>query len=374
MDRITNNVDIPIREFGETVVNMLSILAHGELGGLAELMALNLYLNNKFGTVLIHKIPVEPITSSDDFAVAKRHMQKTHSMILDKLYTFWNTWCSDINVVEQYRYKYKDSAFVELISEMEKNTKDSDDFIRELNVSDHVVDLDFDPKRITLTDFVNHIISSRSMPTDILGDMQLKSFEISYEFNPHAVYEYQTSVFRTIYTCFYWMTITHLKLSVRLIDNIEQHGIKYCHTRFIVNFVRYVRPLAVFDINQFLFVPMLSSDAANNVTRLLAFLLNIYQSARNTYSKNWILSSRPAIQKFVDLLSTDMKTMLNMEVPDIYFDNLSYENTLKLMQSNYQAFARLVAATSGFKEDRINVIKLKKFAFFSSEAIAFVGI
>jgi hypothetical protein len=354
---------------------MLSTLAHGELEGLAELMALNLYLNNKFGTVLIHKIPVDPITSPDDFAVAKKHMQKVHSMILDKLYTFWNTWCSDIDVVAKHQYMYKSSAFVELISEMEKNTKDTDDFIRGLNVSDHVVDLDFDPKRIALTDFVNHIISSRSMPTDMLADMQLKSFEISYEFNPHAVYEYQMSVFRTIYTCFYWTTITHLKLSVRLIDNLEKRGVQHYQTTFIVNFVRYMRPLTVFDINRIHFVATLSTDAARNLNRLLAFMLKIYRNSRNTRSKNWIPSSRPAIQKFVDLLSADMKTMFNMEVPDSYFDNLSYENnTLKLMQSNYRAFVRLVAATSGFIEDQINVIKLKKFAFFSTEAIAFDGI
>lgn len=350
---------------------MLSTLAHGEQGGLAELMALNLYLNNKYNTVFLYKIPAEPITSSDDFAVAKEHMRQIHSMILDKLYTFWDTWCSDSDVVAQYQNKYKNAAFILLISEMYKNTRDSEDLVRSLNVSDNVVDLDFDPERIALTDFVSHLISNRSMPAELLTEMQLKLFQTSYEFNPHAVYEYQMSVFRHIYTCFYWMTITHLKLGVQLIDNIEQRGIKDYRVTFIANFVRYTRPLTVFDLNRLHFVLAMSPQAATNLRRLLAFLLQINRNLRDTHSSNGIPSLKPVILKFIDLLSTDMQNMLKMTVPNSYFDDLSYENTLKLMQSNHQAFACLVSSTCRFKEDQTNAIKLKKFMLFLSEAVEF---
>jgi len=219
-DKIPAVVDKPIREFGETVVNMLTILSHGETGGLGEFMALNLYLNNVYDTVFLQNIPLEQVRSSVDVDIARKHMGDIHMMLLDKMYTYWDTWCSDKDIVTQYRLKYKNDEFIVILDEMNKNIEDADELMRGLNVSDNVVDLDFDPKRIALTDFVNHLVSNIPMPNDLLIDLQLKSFEASFEFNPQAMYAYHKSVFRTIYICFYWTTITHLKLGIQFIDEM----------------------------------------------------------------------------------------------------------------------------------------------------------
>lgn len=366
------DMDQPIREFGENVVNMLSTLGHGELGGLGELMALNLYLNNGLGTVFMHRVPVAPITSPDDFAVAKRRMRTVHGAILDGLYAFWDTWCSDADVVAQYRRKYSGSAYIVLVSEMDKNIRESEAFVRALNVSDNVVvPLDLDPRRVALTDYAERVSSAASMPAALSADMRLRAFRASFEFDPRAVHEHQASVFRAVYTCFYWNTIVHLKLGLRLAA--ERRGGDDDETAFVVNFVRYVRPLAVFDLNRFHFVVALSPEAAAHLTRLLAFLLKMYRVSRNPHHHGGggVFSSSPIIREFVDLLSADMHAVLNMNVPDEYFDRLSRGDALKLMQSNYRAFARLVAATSAFKEDRVNAIKLKRFMFFLSEAVDF---
>lgn len=375
MNTISVNADKPIREFGETVVNMLSTLAHGETGGLGELMALNLYLNNKFDTVFIHKVPVEPMTSSVDLEIAKKHMGNVHSMILGKLYTFWDTWCSDKDIVTQYRLKYQNDDYKVVLAEMDKNNKEADDFIRSLNVSDHVVDLDFDPKRITLNNYVNHLISKLPLPNELLLDMDLRSLEASYEFNPQAMYAYHKFVFRTVYTVFYWTTITHLKLGVQFIDEMENYELSKYRKSFITKFIKYIRPLIVFDINRSqLFVLKLSPKASRNLTSFISFLFKLFDHLSNTNLKDVIMSSRLEIQKFIHLFSADMETTVNIKAPAYdYFDNLSYENALSLMQSNHRAFCRLVSATSDFKEDRKNVIKLKKFFFFLSEAIEFDG-
>ncbi|XP_060841650.1 uncharacterized protein LOC132922251 [Rhopalosiphum padi] len=371
-DKISANVDKPIREFGENVVNMLSILSHGETEGLGELMALNLYLNNVYDTVFIQKIPIEPVMSSVDLEIAKEHIRKVHSMILDKLYTFWDTWCSDKDIVTQFRLKYKNDEYIVILDEMNKNIEETDDFIHSLNVSDNVVDLDFDPERIALTGFVNHLISNTPMPNEFLVDLKLKSFEATYEFNPHAMYAYHKSVFKAIYICFYWTTITHLKLGIQFIDEIENYEVTKYQTSFIINFVKYIRPLAVFNINRSQFALQLSTEASKNLNSLISFLLKYFGDLSNTNLKEVILLSRLEIQKIVNLLSADMESMLNMKAPDnYYYDAISYENVLKLMRSNYRAFNRLVLATSGFKEDRMNVIKLKKCFFYLSEAIEF---
>ncbi|XP_060863169.1 uncharacterized protein LOC132939804 isoform X2 [Metopolophium dirhodum] len=372
-NKIPAVVDKPIREFGETVVNMLTILSHGETGGLGELMALNLYLNNVYDTVFLQKIPVEPVTSSVDVKIARKHMGDVHMMLLDKFYTYWDTWCSDKDIVTQYRLKYKNDEFIVILDEMNKNIADAEELMRSLNVSDNVVDLDFDPKRIALTDFVNHLVSNIPMPNELLIDLKLKAFEASFEFNPQAMYAYHKSVFRTIYICFYWTTITHLKLGIQFIDEMEIHeNVTKYRMNFIVDFIKYLRPLTVFNIHQTQFPLKLSTEASGNLTSLLSFLLKFFDNLRNSNFKDVILLSRLEIQKFVSLLSADMETMLNMKAPEnYYFDTISYEKTLKLMKSNYRVFARLVLATGGFKEDRINLIKLKKFFFFLSEAVEF---
>ncbi|XP_025202411.1 uncharacterized protein LOC112599638 [Melanaphis sacchari] len=371
-DKISAHVDKPIREFGENVVNMLSILSHGETKGFGELMALNLYLNNVYNTVFIQKIPVEPVMSSVDLEIAKKHIEKVHSMILDKLYTFWDTWCSDKDIVTQYRLKYNNDDYIVLLDEMNKNIEDTDDFIHSLNVSDNVVDLDFDPKRIALTGFVNHLITHIPMPNEFLIDLKLKSFEATYEFNPRAMYTYHESVFKTLYIYFYWTTITHLKLGIQFIDEMENYELEKYQRSFTKNFIRYIRPLSVFNISRLQFPLILSSKASKNLTSLLSFFLKYFDDLKNTNLKDVILLSRLEIQKFINVLSADMETMLNMKAPaNYYFDSISYENVLKLMQSNYRVFNRLVLAVSGFKEDRMNVIKLKKCFFYLSEAIDF---
>lgn len=370
MDQINTYADKPIREFGETIVNVLSTLAHGETGGLGELMAINLYLNNKYGTVFLHKIPVEPMTSSVDLKVARDHMHDVHDMILDKLYTFWDVWCSDKNVVKQYRIKYKDNEYAVILDEMNRNMVEANDLVRSLSVSGNIKDfIDFDPRKIALTDFVNGLVSATSMPDELIVDLQLKSFRASFEFNPRLVHEYHNDVFKKIYTCFYWSTITHLKLAVRILNEFDRQ--KWFDNR-IRSLVYIIRPLTVFNINQMEFKPRLSSTASKNIMKLIAFLLNIHHKLRNSTSiKEIILPSKPEIQTFIHLLSTDMETTLNMKVPDNYYGHMSYERSFIVMQLNYQSFTRLVAATSGCKDDRKNLIKLKKSLLFLSEAIDF---
>lgn len=352
---------------------MLTILAHGETGGLGDLMAMNLYLNNVYNTVFLQKIPVDQVTSSVDVDISRKHMGNVHMMLLDKLYTYWDTWCSDKDIVTQYRLKYKNDEFIVILNEMNKNIEDADELMRSLNVSDNVVDLDFDPKRIALTDFVNHLVSHIPMPDELLIDLKLKSFEASFEFDPQVMYLYHKSVFRTIYICFYWTTITHLKLGIQFIDEMENYeNITKYRMSFIVNFIKYLRPLTMFNIHQSQFPLKLSTEASDNLTNLIFFLLKFFDDLRNKNLKDMILLSRQEIQKFVSLLSADMETMLNMKAPEnYYFDIISCEKVLQLMKSNYRVFTRLVLATSGFKEDRINVIKLKKFFFFLSEAVEF---
>lgn len=375
MNKLPIYADKPIREFGETIVNVLTTLRHGEPGKLGELMTLNLYLNNRFNTVFMYKIPVEPITSPVDFEVARKRMRNVHLMILEKLYAFWDTWCSDKDIVTQYRVKHKNDAFLVVLAEMDKNIKDADDLVRGLNVSDNVVDLDFDPKKIALVDFVDGIISSRSMPDAVLADLKLRSFEASYEFNPQALYEYHNSTFETVYTCFYWMTITHLNLAVKLINETEKRETSPDDVKnLVINIVKYIRPLTVFNINRSQFVLRLPTAASKNLTMVLAYLMKMYYLLRKDYSKEAILSSASDIQTLADLLSNDSETIFNTNataIGSVDFDNYDYETAFNLMKSNYQEFARLASATSGFKEDRKNLMKLKKSLLFLSDVVKF---
>lgn len=373
MDKISVYADQPIREFGEMVANVLNILAHGEIGGLGELMAIHLYLNNQYNTVFMYKIPVEPIMTQTDFEIAQNHMRNVHNMILEKLYTFWDTWCSDKDIITQYRLKYKNEEFIVILDEMAKNINETGDLVRDLNVSDNtVIDLDFAPKKIILTDFVNGIISKRSMPDELLLYIKLKSFESSYEFNPQSVYDNHKSVFNIIYICFYWTTITHLKLGVRIMDDFEQNGTSDYHlAKFKKHFIKFMKPLSVFHMNRSQYISKLLPEAWRNIDILISFLLQLYYDLRNAASLNEAISSKPIIQEFIQILTADMVTASNLEFPDNYFSKMNCEKALKLMKSNYQAFARLVSATSDFKEDQMNATKLKKFLFFLSEAIEF---
>lgn len=373
MDKISDYADQPIREFGETIVNMLSILSHGEIGGLGELMAMNLYLNNQLNSVFIYKIPVEPIKTQFDYEIAQKHIRNIHNMILGKLYTFWDTWCSDNDIVEQFQIKYKNEEFIAILSEMDKNIKEANDLVHALNVSDRdVIDLDFDPKKIALTDFINSVISKRSMPDDLLLEIKLKSIEALYEFNPQAIYEYHKSVLNTIYICFYWTTITHLQLGIQIMNEFEQYEINNHHLiQFKNDFIEFLKPLSVFDMNKSEYVWKLSPEASRNISMLVSFLLQLSYDFKNATSLNEVISTRLIIQKFLKILTIDMETTCKIEPPINYFEKINYENALNLMKSNYQAFTGIVAATSGFKEDRTNLNKLKKSLFFLSEAVEF---
>lgn len=355
---------------------MLNVLAHGETGGIGELMALNLYLNNVFGTVLMYKVPTGPIASSEDFEIAKNRSREIHRMVVEKLNTFWGTWCSDKDIVMQYRSKYANGRFAIILDEIDKNIDETSGFIRRLNVSGNVVDVDFDPYRILLTRFVDGLISEKSMPDGLLKEIQMNAFRASFEFNPQALYvNHHNSLFRSIHTVFYWTTITHLNSAVRFIDGIERFGVDSHNTRFTVDFVKFVRPLLVFDINQVDSLPQLPREASVNIGTLVSYLLKLYYDLKRGPSKRAILmSARPEIQKFARLLNTDMEKLFNAKVPDYYFEKLSYDGALELMQSNYQAFARLVSATSDYKEDRRNMNKIKRFFYFLSEGISFKGI
>lgn len=353
---------------------MLSVLAHGEMGGIGELMALNLYLNNIYGTVLLHKIPVKNILSLEDFEIVKRQSRNDQNMILGKLYTFWDTWCSSADIVTQYRFKYANKPYEIVLDEIGKNVESTNELISSLHVPDNGVFLDFDPRKILLNDYVTDLISYKSMPDELLDDLQLKSFEGSFEFNPNVLLnKYHRSVFANIYTVFYWTTITHLKLGVRFIDEIERFGVEDFDMRFMIQFIEIVQPLTVFAKNQYEFTPRLPPKASMNIKKLIVLLRNLYGDLRETHSKmnEVFLIVRPEIQKYEKLLSADMKMVLNMEVPSHYYNNLGYNAALNLMKSNYQALARLVSATSGHKEDRMNLSKIKKFFYFLSEAIPF---
>lgn len=365
--------DQPIREFGETVTNMLIFLAHGEIGGLGELMAMNLYLNNQYNTVFMHKIPIESIVTKNDFEIAQKRIRNVHNMILGKLYSFWDTWCSDNDVVTQYRLKYKNVEFIVILDEMDKNIKEADDLIHDLKVSNNtIIDINFDPKKITLTDFINNIILKSPMPNELLLDIKWNSFVSSYEFNPQSVYDNHKSIFNTIYICFYWTTITHLKLGVKVMDDFEQNGINIYHLAKFKNlFIKFMKPLSVFHTNRSQYISKLLPEAWRIIDMLISFLLQLHYDLMNATNSSEVISTRPIIQKFIENLTADMVTISNIEPPSDYFNKINYKEALKLMKSNYQAFARLVSSTTDFKEDQINAVKLKKFLFFISEAVEF---
>lgn len=356
MDKLYEHVDRPIREFGETVANMLSTLAHGETGGLGELMAVNLYLNNGLGTVLMHKVPVEPVSNAADYRVAARRMRDVHAMLLDKMYAFWDTWCGDRDVVAQYRAKYRREPFVAVLDEMNRNRNEADELLRGLNVSSGGAPLDVDPGRIALAEYARDVVSSRSMPGPVLDGLRLRSFEASYQFDPSRLRAYHKSLFRDVYACVYWATVTHLKLA----DRIAAAGPGRLDA---AEFAGYARPLTVFNVNRYAFVGRLPPKASINLIALASFLSNVLYGGADV--------SPARVRWFVDLLTADMAAALDMTVPDAYFDGLSTDGALTLMRSNHKAFARLVAAASGHREDRANVVKLKKFFYFLSDAVDF---
>jgi len=352
---------------------MLSALAHGETGRLGELMALNMYLNNEYGTVLMYKAPTEPVASSTDWEVARERSRRAHAAILDKLRTMWGTWCGDKDVVAQYRHKHAGDAHATVLDAMAANADEADRLIRDLNVT-AAAGLDFEPRRIALTDFVDGLVATGSMPDAVLDNLRLQRFETSYAFDPLAVRAYHGHVFRAVYACFYWTTIVHLQLAVRVIDALPHDGLEEtAGWRFFVNFVKFVRPLTVFDMNRLLFPTVLSPEASVNLTALLSFLLDVYRSAKNSTPGHALLSAVPRVREFVDLLRADMQTLLDAQAPpppsDDRFDHMSHETACALMRSNYHAFARLASATSRFKEDRKNAIRLKKFMPFLSEVV-----
>lgn len=372
MDKAYFYVDRPIREFGETIVNILATVGHGETGPLGELMALNLYLNNRYGSVLMHKIPAEPVASWTDFEVARNRMRAVHRDILGKLYAFWDTWCGDRDIVSQYRRKYAGGGHAAVLREMDNNVRETDDLVRGLNVSDDVVDLDFDPRRVALTDYAAAIVSSGSMPDRLLADVRLRSFEASYQFDPRELRGYHAFVFRSVYACFYWTAVTQLRLAARIVERMKERGtVGENRTGFVANLARFARPLTVFDVNRSQFALGLSARASENLTGLVSYLWRLYRAARRGCTVELIVSSGTAARDFADSLSADMGTLLDAEGPADRFENYDYDAAVKLFETNHRALARLVSAASGFKEDRANLMKLKKYLFYLADVAEF---
>lgn len=375
-DKLPFYVDKPIREFGETVVNVLATLGHGETGGLGELMALNLYLNNRHGTVLMHRIPVEPIASPVDFRVARERMRTVHRALLDGLSAFWGTWCSDRDVVEQYRRKYRDEdRYVVVLNEMDQNARDADDLVRGLNVSDNAADLDLDPRRVALADYVDGLVASRSMPGRLLADVRLRQFEATYQFDPRELRDYHAHVFRSVYACFYWTAVAQLRLGARIVDRMTESGtVAENRMGFVVHLVKFARPLSVFDATRSRFPVALSPAASAHLADLLAYLSRLYRALRRgraaAAAARLISRSAAAARHFADLLSADMRETLRLDAgdePADYFGGYDYDAAVKLFETNYQAFARLVSTASDFEADRENLAKLKKYMFFWDE-------
>lgn len=387
--------DRPIREFGEPVADMLSVLAHGETGGLAELMAVNLYLNNRYGTVFMARVPPAPVARARDFAVAAERMRAVHAVVLDRLRAFWTTWCADRDVVAQYRAKYRRGVefgdFRDVTREMEDNLDDANALIRGLNVADRaVIDWDFDPERVALRRLADRLVAGRSMPPPLLAEVGLAAFRCSYEFDPRALYDrLGRSVFRAIHACFCWTAIAHLRLALRYAEDAETVGEdQQPHRRhaaaFAAEFVRFRGPLTAFRDHGLLHrlrraVPRPSSPEAveDNVARLVSFFRRLRDddetAAAAADRATHILTFRPEMRELVESLTADMVAVSGVPPPHDYFGRLSYETALELMRTNYRAFARLVAAASGCQEDLANFMKLKRFFFFLSETVEFGG-
>jgi len=352
---------------------MLSTLTRGQTAGLGELMALNLYLNNRYGTVFMHKVPVTSVASTVDYEVARRHARRVHDTILGKLRAYLTMWCGDRDMVTQYRLKYVGATHATVLHEMAKNTDDTDGLIRDLNVQliGGPSDLDFSPKRIVLADYVDRLVSLRPMPDELLADIKSKTFEVSYEFDPPAVSEYHGHVFRAIYACFYWTTISHLRLAVRVVDELEKLDTPGQWARFAINFVKFIRALIIFNVNRSRFATALPPTASANLTELLSFFSRACAKSRNEPLDRVIRSSRPAIRTFADLLSADMETVTSLaaNAPARYLDGADYATASKLMRSNYRSFARLVSATCGFGDDLTNAVKLKRLMPYMSDVV-----
>lgn len=363
LQRLLTDVDEPIRRFGQTVADALALLGRGDWQ-LGELMALNLYLNNRYGTVLMHRLPAEPVTGAADLAVARERARLVHRAIADRLSAFWSRWCSDRNIVRQYRRKYDGDTFVSVLAAIGRNTADADSLLRSLSISDggDGNGVDLDPARIALTDYANGLIADGSMPGPVLTDLRLRAFEASYQFDPRALARYHRRLFRSVNACFYWTAVVYLRLGARIVDLLHDDGDVAVNRRcLLTNVARFVRPLAVF-IDVGLTVPAADGDddppppPPEHLGRLLAYSTRLYRTLQRDYTVPEVLAARQPIGQFADLLSADMEASLGVQAPAAdAFAEYGRDAAVELFESNYRALVRLVSAASRYRDDRVNL-------------------
>lgn len=376
LHRLQSDVDEPIRRFGRTVVDALALLGRGDWQ-LGELMALNLYLNNRYGTVLMHRVPAEPLTGAADLAVARERARLVHRKIADRLSAFWSRWCSDRDVDRQYRRKYDGDTFVSVHAATLRNTADADALLSSLYISggDSGGGVDLDPGRIALTDYADGLIAGGSMPVPVLADLRLRAFEASYEFDPRALARYHRQLFRSVSACFYWTAVVYLRLGVRILDLLRDDGdLAVNRNCLLTNVARFVRPLAVF-VDIVGTVPAAAGDddlpPPEHLGRLLAYSARLYRTLRDEYTVPAVLAAREPIAGFADLLSADMEASLGVQAPaaDAFAEH-GRDAAAELFESNYRALVRLVSAASRYRDDRVN---LSNAAGYMSYAAADAG-
>ncbi|XP_050542843.1 uncharacterized protein LOC126906331 isoform X2 [Daktulosphaira vitifoliae] len=372
LEQVYSAIDEPIRSFGGSVLQMLSILLYGEVSGLGELMSLNLYLNNTHGTVLFYKLPTEIVHNITDFENARTYMKTIHTKILGELQTFWGVWCDRYDPEAKYLEKYENQTFEVIQQKIFSNVARADEFVRGLDVKNSRDDLVIEPRLMALTDFIDNISGHRALPYELLVKLKLNAFEATFEFDPQAMRMYHKSVFEILYASLYWSTITHMKLGMRMINEIETPDSKYNKLDFLVNFAQYMKPLYKYDQDMSQAVIGLPQNVSKNLTRSFYFLLVFYNDSK-VIGKSHLTApeTKAEIQDIVKSLMIDMNKLLNYEMPFVDVDKLSYEEARKLMRSNYHSFFKLVVSASGFKTYRENLIRLNQCFFYSTEEFVF---
>ncbi|XP_050422980.1 uncharacterized protein LOC126834832 [Adelges cooleyi] len=369
LENANNLVDGSIMPLGGSVMDMLAMLLYGEVGGIGELMSLHLYLNNSYETVLLYKVPADFVKNETDFVNARTRMTMVHGQILGRLHDFWGTWCDSNDPLVDYRQKYTDLDFQAVQQEMESNVVQADQLVRGLGVKDSRTDLNFEPSRLVFKELVETISWRGAIPNEMMLNLGVNAFEATFEFDPRALRQYHKSVLQTIYTCFYWSAITHLKLGLRIIDESEKPDVGYNSMHFLVNFAQYMRPLMAYDQDMSQAIVGLHQRVSRNLTGLFYFLFTLYHDTRFDMSVLTSDETKSRIQEILNALIADMKHLLGSEMQYVDTDSLSYIEALNLMRSNYRSFTKLVTTSSGFKASRENLIKMEPCFFYSSDDI-----
>lgn len=388
LDEVPALADQPIREFGAPVANMLAVLAHGETGGVAELTAVHLYLNNAYGTVLMHRVPPGPVTTAAEMAACRDRARAVHAALLAALRTFRGTWCGDRDVEAQHRAKYRAHGFADVAAAVRGSAADAADLVRGLNVAAgaRTVRLDFAPERLALARYTARLAADRFAADALVAGLLERRFAATYEFDPRALYDgyLRGTVFGTAYAVFYWTAVAHVRLAERYADaDAAGPWPPSAAAAFASAFRLFARPLAVFRGSLPTFADPLSARAADTVARLHRFVVRLSDdlsklaAAAPDETRNALAAARPKMRDLVGRLCADAVATvpgLTEPPPPEYFDAVATrDDALRLMRTNRLAFARLVAATAGHADDRANLIRLKRFFFYSTEAVGFHG-